>query len=96
MTNLFDALDATWPAYYGRRYLGGIRGRTFGAEIVGAAIGPIPFGLIYDLFNSYTAAIVGVLILPLGAAAGVMFAIPPGIPPNAPAAKHGVGQEERR
>jgi MFS family permease len=89
------ALDATWPAYYGRRYLGGIRGRTFGAEIVGAAIGPIPFGLIYDLFNSYTAAIVGVLILPLGAAVGVMLAIPPGIPPNPPAAKHGVGQEER-
>lgn len=76
------ALDATWPAYYGRRYLGGIRGRTFGAEIVGAAIGPIPFGLIYDLFNSYTAALVGVLMLPILATVAVLVAHPPGRPPE--------------
>ena len=75
------ALDATWPAYYGRRYLGGIRGLTFGAEIVGAALGPLPFGLIYDQLGSYTAAIAGVLILPILATVAVLVAFPPGLPP---------------
>lgn len=74
------ALDATWPAYFGRRYLGGIRGRTFGAEIVGAAIGPLPFGLIYDLFGSYTVAIAGVLVLPILATAAMLVAFPPSLP----------------
>lgn len=76
------ALDATWPAYYGRRYLGGIRGLTFGAEIVGAAIGPLPFGLIYDLLGSYTAAIMGVIPLALAAMVAVLAAVPPGRPPG--------------
>ena len=50
-----------------RRSLGGIHGLTFGAEIVGAVLGPLPFGLICDLLGSYTAAITGVLILPAAA-----------------------------
>lgn len=75
------ALDATWPGYYGRRYLGGIRGLTFGAEIVGAALGPLPFGLIYDQLGSYTAAIAGVLMLPILATVAVLVALPPGPPP---------------
>lgn len=82
------ALDATWPAYFGRRYLGGIRGLTFGAEIVGAALGPIPFGLIYDLLGGYTAAIIGILILPVAATAAVLVAFPPGLPSTDGRADH--------
>jgi MFS family permease len=71
------ALEATWPAYFGRRYLGGIRGVTFGAEVVGAAIGPLPFGLMYDLLGSHYAAILSVVVLPLAAVAAVLMARPP-------------------
>ena len=71
------AIDATWPAYYGRGRLGSIRGMTFAAEIVGAALGPIPFGLVYDTFGGYNDAILGLLILPVGATAAVLLAMPP-------------------
>ena len=71
------ALEATWPAYFGRRYLGGIRGVTFGAEVVGAAIGPLPFGLMYDLLGGHSAAILSVVVLPLAAVAAVLMAQPP-------------------
>lgn len=86
------ALDATWPAYFGRRYLGSIRGLTFGAEIVGAALGPVPFGLIYDLLGGYTAAIAGVLILPIAATAAVLVAFPPGLPSTLAGADHTDGE----
>ena len=42
------------------------------------AIGPLPFGLIYDLLGSYTAAITGVIVLPVAATAAVLLAFPPG------------------
>lgn len=72
------AIDSAWPTYFGRRYLGGIRGLTFAAEIVGAALGPLPFGLVYDLVGGYTAALLGVATLPLLATALVLAAPPPG------------------
>ncbi|MCC6175272.1 MAG: MFS transporter [Chloroflexi bacterium] len=74
------ALDATWPTYFGRRHLGGIRGVTFGAEVVGAAIGPLPFGLIYDLLGGYSTVLAGVTLLPVAATVAVLLSFPPGIP----------------
>lgn len=74
------AIDASWPAYFGRRYLGGIRGMTFGAEIVGAAVGPLPFCLVRDLSGSYDAVIVGAIILPIVAMIVMLIALPPGQP----------------
>ncbi|MDF3041373.1 MAG: transporter [Thermomicrobiales bacterium] len=71
------AIDATWPAYYGRGRLGSIRGMTFAAEIVGAALGPIPFGIIYDALGGYDVAILGLLVLPVAATAAVLLATPP-------------------
>jgi MFS family permease len=71
------AIDATWPAYYGRGRLGSIRGMTFSAEIVGAALGPIPFGIVYDAVGSYNGAILGLLVLPVAATAAVLLALPP-------------------
>jgi MFS family permease len=76
------AIDAAWPTYFGRRYLGGIRGMTFGAEIVGAAIGPIPFGLVRDLTGSYDTVIVAVTMLPIMATISMLIAAPPGHPPT--------------
>lgn len=42
-----------WPAYYGRKELGSIYGVSAAAGVIGAAIGPIPFGFVYDLTGSY-------------------------------------------
>jgi MFS family permease len=72
------AADVAWPSYFGRKHLGSIRGVGFAVGVVGAAIGPIPFGLSYDLLGSYTAAIAGLLCLPLFAALAVLRAHPPG------------------
>ena len=71
------AIDATWPAYFGRGRLGSIRGMTFAAEIAGAALGPIPFGIVYDAAGGYDIAILGLLILPVLAVGAVLVATPP-------------------
>jgi MFS family permease len=57
--------DACWPAYFGRRHLGTIRGVAFAIQIVGAAIGPVPLGIVYDLTGSYQAAIAAFAIIPI-------------------------------
>ncbi|MDP9370461.1 MAG: MFS transporter [Chloroflexota bacterium] len=71
------AADVAWPAYFGRRHLGSIRGFGFSVGVVGAAIGPIPFGLAYDLLGGYNPAIAGLLILPVVATFAVLRSRPP-------------------
>lgn len=73
------AADVAWPSYFGRKYLGSIRGVGFAVGVVGAAIGPIPFGLAYDVFGGYTPAIAGLLVLPILAAIAVTQAKPPAL-----------------
>jgi len=55
--------SVVWPALYGRKHLGSIYGFASSLTIIGAALGPIPFGYAYDLTGSYqpvlwTAAII--------------------------------------
>jgi MFS family permease len=71
------AADVAWPSYFGRRHLGSIRGFGFAVGVLGAAIGPIPFGLAYDLLGSYNAAITGLLALPVVATVAVLRSRPP-------------------
>jgi MFS family permease len=75
------AADVTWPEYFGRRYLGSIRGMTFAIGVVGAAIGPLPLGFVYDATGSYEAAIAGLLALPILGMVAILQAKPPGKPP---------------
>jgi MFS family permease len=56
--------DASWPAYFGRRHLGTIRGIAFAVSIVGAALGPVPLGVVYDLTGSYGAAVATFAAIP--------------------------------
>jgi MFS family permease len=84
------AVETTWPAYFGRRYLGSIRGITFAATIAGAAAGPLPFGFIYDAFGRYDYVLWGIAILPILATIAVSQAYPPGPAPVPPGVKAGV------
>jgi MFS family permease len=71
------AVDVAWPAYFGRRHLGSIRGFGYAIGVTGAALGPIPFGLAYDFLGGYDTAIAALLVLPVLASIAVLFARPP-------------------
>jgi MFS family permease len=77
--------DVAWPQYYGRKYLGSIRGFGFGVGVFGSALGPLPFGIAYDSLGGYTPAIASLLVLPVAAAVAVWFAKPPCLPEPGPA-----------
>lgn len=50
--------------YYGRQYLGSIRGITTTASVGAAALGPMPFAFLFDLTGGYTVPMQVFLILP--------------------------------
>lgn len=58
------AADVAWTSYFGRRYLGSIRGASFAVGTVASAIGPLPPGFIYDQLGSYTSSIIAYMIFP--------------------------------
>ena len=45
--------DALRAEYYGRKYIGTIRGLMSLVQLIGTAVGPIFAGLVYDLTGSY-------------------------------------------
>ncbi len=47
------ALNVLWPDYFGRKYLGSIRGAATVFMVIGSALGPLPFGVYYDLTGGY-------------------------------------------
>lgn len=57
--------NVIWPRYFGRKYLGSIRGAATVFMVIGSALGPLPFGLSFDLFGSYQIAIIGMSIATL-------------------------------
>jgi MFS family permease len=46
-------LRLTWADYYGRRYLGSIRGLTLPIQIAGQALGPVIAGFAFDFTGNY-------------------------------------------
>lgn len=58
-------INVIWPRYFGRKYLGSIRGAATVFMVIGSALGPLPFGLSFDLTGSYQGviAIMGVIVL---------------------------------
>ncbi len=73
------AADVAGPAYFGRCHLGSIRSIGFSVGVAGAALGPLPFGLAYDLLGGYDPAIAALLALPIAATAAVLLAKPPAL-----------------
>ena len=66
-----------WPNYFGRTHLGSIRGVASTAMVAFAALGPLPFGLLFDLTGDYSTAILSFLGLPVAFALLSLFAMPP-------------------
>ena len=68
-----------WPRYFGRRHLGSIQGAAQSIGVVGASIGPLPLGLAFDLFGSYTEVLYLLAVLPVGCAFMLLFLRPPNL-----------------
>jgi len=66
-----------WPEYYGRRYLGSIKGVTMMAGVIGSALGPLPYGYAYDVFGGYTEALLFSMVFPILGIVAAMMATPP-------------------
>jgi len=58
---VFDG--SVWTNLFGRMHQGSIRGFVSTAMVMGTAIGPLLFGLSYDLFGSYTPVLLLGIIL---------------------------------
>lgn len=68
------AAEVAWPAAFGRRHLGSIQGVNFAVLFVGAALGPLPFALLYDARGRYDEALWALALLPLLAAWAALLA----------------------
>ena len=74
---LMTTTTVIWPNYYGRAHIGSIRGVVTTWMVACAGLGPLPFGLLFDLTGSYTTAILTFIALPLTCAISAFFAYPP-------------------
>jgi MFS family permease len=66
-----------WPRFFGRKHLSGIQGTAYSITIIGASIGPLPFGVAYDVFGGYHGAVLWLSILPVIFTLAVFFTRPP-------------------
>lgn len=66
------SIGVLWPNYYGRKHLGSITGVSSTAMIIGASLGPLPLGLAYDKFGSYSEVLFMLMLIPL---IGIIFAL---------------------
>ncbi|MFO8068824.1 MAG: MFS transporter [Alkalibacterium sp.] len=73
----FDGVSSNiiWADYYGRANLGKIRGVAMSAMVIGSALGPLPFGIAFDVLGGYTEIMLVSLILPILASV-LMFKSP--------------------
>jgi MFS family permease len=62
-----------WPDYFGRKYLGTVRGIAMTGMVIGSAFGPLPFGFAYDIFGGYTEIIIATLLIPIVAGIAMIF-----------------------
>jgi MFS family permease len=56
------ALNVLWPNYFGRKYLGSIRGAATVFMVLGSALGPLPFGIDYDISGGYNNVLIIMMI----------------------------------
>ena len=66
-----------WPNYFGRRYIGNIRGASTIGMVVASGMGPLPFGILFEMTKSYDVAILGFVALPVVSGLAALAASPP-------------------
>lgn len=66
-----------WPYYYGRRSLGSIRGVTMMVSVISSAMGPLPFGVAFDIFGGYQEILLLSLLFPAIGMIAAFFAKKP-------------------
>jgi len=66
-----------WPNYFGRRYIGNIRGVATTGMVVAAGLGPLPFSILFEATKSYDAAVLGLVALPVIGGVAALAAAPP-------------------
>lgn len=66
-----------WPYYYGRRSLASIRGVTMMVGVISSAVGPLPFGLAFDILGGYHEILGAALIFPALGVIAAFFARKP-------------------
>lgn len=79
MISGFHAINngVIWPSYFGRKYLGSIRGIAMTAMVIGSAFGPLPFGFAFDWFQGYREILLLSLLFPALGAVAALLSPPP-------------------
>jgi MFS family permease len=84
-----------WPRFFGRRHLGSIQGTAQMIGVIGASIGPLPFGAAFDLFGDYTGALLLFAVQPTLCAAAILAMPLPRLEARAPAGSVDVMRQAR-
>ena len=66
-----------WAHYFGRKHLGSIQGIGQASGVIGASLGPLPLGIAFDMYGSYTGALHLIAILPVACAILALFLVRP-------------------
>ena len=77
---LIAASGVAWVRFYGREYLGSIRGAVWCTTVAGSGCGPLIMGAIKDFTGAYDAAIIVFFSLMTPLAIAVWFVRAPGFP----------------
>ena len=70
-------VNMIWPAYFGLKYLGSIRGAVQIAFVTGAACGPFPMSFAYDYFGGYNEILWIMLIFSVLGIIAAYYAVSP-------------------
>lgn len=70
-----------WPEYFGTQHLGSIRGLVTALMVISSAVGPIPFGIVYDQTGNYQNALLLFFIISVAGTIVALFCPKPKNPP---------------
>jgi len=74
---LTTSAGVIWPTYYGRKHLGSIWGMVTTSVVALSALGPWPFGVIFEVTGTYTMAVATFMVLPALGTIAALMAYPP-------------------
>lgn len=73
----FSAAQPLWARYYGLTHLGKLRGLLMASNVALSSLGPLLVGVCFDLYGSFTPALLLFVFLPLPLALASLFVEPP-------------------